>query len=269
MNKEHSLFLLSVFAFSCLIGSLSFTMQAFAGDPAPTIPDTVFSGAVKAIFVLFVLALVLESALAVLFNWRPFIETFNPRAIRPLVAFIVALVLVSLFPLDITTSLVNAIAAPAKPLEPGTFGSILTAMVIAGGSAGVNTMLVALGYRELKTPDTAKRPPPTKAWISIRAIRQSSSTGDIEVFLGKQVAPGAASPLPPRVGTLSGSSTPNLFSYFLRDRGRFPAYGGFELDPVGGPYVAALRLADNPATVVNWGPQEVAAGGIIDVTMKI
>src|SRR6266542_2275670 len=44
----------------------------------------------KAIFLLFLLAAVLESALAVIFNWRPFVETFNARAVRPLVSFLVA-----------------------------------------------------------------------------------------------------------------------------------------------------------------------------------
>src|SRR5437773_1039830 len=62
---------------------------SYAQTAAGQIPDTVFSNSIKAIFVLFVLALVLESALAVIFNWRPFVETFNARATRPLISFVV------------------------------------------------------------------------------------------------------------------------------------------------------------------------------------
>ncbi|MEI9423438.1 hypothetical protein O7A70_19930 [Mesorhizobium sp. Cs1299R1N1] len=247
---------------------LFITLPAYAGDPAPTIPDTVFSGAVKAIFVLFVLALVLESALAILFNWRPFIETFNARATRPLIAFAFSWFVVSMFNLDITTSLVNSVTAHNPPFEPGYVGYILTAMVIAGGSAGVNTMLVALGYRELKVPEVAKRPPPTKAWISIRAIRDVAKTGDIEVFLGKWIDKDT---VPPRVGTITGSSKGNIFTFFLKDRGRFPAYGGFEIDPAAGPYFVVLSPAGTPAKAdqFTWGQQALAAGGIVDVSIKI
>jgi hypothetical protein len=49
---------------------------------------------------------------------------------------------------------------------------ILTAAILAGGSAGVNTMLVALGFREVKTPATiAPRVPPDRAWIALHVER--------------------------------------------------------------------------------------------------
>jgi hypothetical protein len=242
--------------------------HSYAQTSAPEIPDAVYSAAIKAIFVLFVLAVVLESALAVVFNWRPFVETFNPRAVRPLVALVVALIVVKVFDLDITTSLVNAITG--RPYGASPTGTILTALVIAGGSAGVNHMLVALGYRELKTPETTPKPPPTKAWMAVRAKRLKAKAGDIEVFLGRQPAAGAANRLPPRVGTIPGSTGGNLLAYFLSDRGRFPRYGGFELDPASGPYAVVLRGTDGTLPVeTSWGPQDVAAGAIVNITIEV
>src|SRR4051812_37347761 len=46
------------------------TAHSYAQTSAPAIPEGVYSAAIKAIFVLFVLAVVLESGLAVVFNWR-------------------------------------------------------------------------------------------------------------------------------------------------------------------------------------------------------
>ena len=87
---------------------------SYAEAPAGTILDGAYSGALKAIFVLFVLAIVIESALAVVFNWRPFVETFNARAVRPLIAVAVAFAVVKIFNLDVTTSLINAVS-PQTP----------------------------------------------------------------------------------------------------------------------------------------------------------
>jgi hypothetical protein len=110
------------------------------------------SAATTTVLTLFLLAVLLESALAIIFNWRPFIESFNARATRPLVSFGVALAFVVYFNFDAVTGLMNAVQKTAWPAN--WFGHVLTAAILAGGSAGVNTMLVALGFRELKTQDT-------------------------------------------------------------------------------------------------------------------
>jgi hypothetical protein len=239
---------------------------------ASVLPDQVYGVALKSIFALFALAVVLESALAVVFNWRPFVETFNPRAVRPLVAFVVAMIFVGLFNLDIVTSLVNGVIGTHYLGSPT--GKILTALVISGGSAAVNHMLVALGYRELKTPETAPKPPPTKAWIAVSANRRNAKTGDIAVYVGKESGPGAVT-LPPRVGTIAGSSAKNLLAYFLIDRGRYPSYGGHELDPAAGPYRVVLLPAGEPAPApLTPGPRvselfNVAPGAIIDMTLDV
>src|SRR5262249_46470395 len=77
-------------------------------EPKQGLTDQTYPEGAKALFLLFTLAVILESALAVLFNWRPFIETFNARAVRPVVSFVVALLVVREFNLDLFTTFVNA-----------------------------------------------------------------------------------------------------------------------------------------------------------------
>jgi len=240
-------------------------LGVFAGTMSPALAQgattdaNVYAGASQTVFALIALALVLESGLAIIFNWRPFVETFNARAVRPLVALVVALIVVFTFHLDLLSALIGAVST--ETLAAPTTGLILTAMVIAGGSAGMNSLLVGLGFREVKTPETAPKPPPTKAWISVRALGKGVK-GDIAVYIGKDDG-GTI----PRVGTISGPSPAGFFRFFILDRGRFPHYGGYELDPANGPYSVALRAAGGYEG--SWGPEKLGAGAIVDLTLPL
>jgi hypothetical protein len=107
-----------------------------------------FTSSFKALFVLFILAVILESGLAIIFNWKLFFTIFDTRATKPLVAIVVASVFVFAYKLDITTTLVNIYTGTTYPLNVGR--QLLTALVIAGGSSGVNRMLQALGLRSVQ-----------------------------------------------------------------------------------------------------------------------
>jgi hypothetical protein len=214
----------------------------------------------KALFVLFVLAVLIESALAIVFNWRPFVETFNARAVRPLVAVVVAYIFVEGFDLDIVTNLVNGATTAEHPSRP--LGQILTAMIIAGGSAGVNSLFVALGYRERKTPETtAPKPPPTVGWIAVRLVsKPPEGSGSIDVCIGK---PPAADKPPPVVGTIKHKSRA-VVNYLLADKGRFPTYGGHA---VAADSEVTIALMSGDETIKKWGPHTVAGGAIIDIDL--
>src|SRR4029453_3729230 len=139
------------------------------------------------------------------------------------------------FSLDLVTTFVNT--ATMHDYGPNIPGKILTALVLAGGSAGVNSLLVALGYRERKTPETVTpKPPPNTAWIAVR-IRCQKAVGPVQVFIGMK--PNANSP-PPLVGGIAGSSKPGM-RYFLSDPGRFPGYGGH---PVEANTQTSIELVD-------------------------
>jgi len=77
--------------------------------------------------------------------------------------------------MDIVARLLAAYATtdPAKPVNPaalsGPVSIVLTALILAGGSSGVNRILKGLGFRS-NNPEEEKlpKPKPTDAWVSVR-----------------------------------------------------------------------------------------------------
>ena len=236
-----------------------------SADPgaAAGFPPGTYDQSLKAIFVLFALAVVLESSLAVLFNWRPFVETFNSRAVRPLISFVVAFVFVRLFELDLMTKLVNVIQPANHP--PNTSGQLLTALMLAGGSAAVNNVMVGLGFRQQRTPETAvPKPPPTHGWIAV-SVDAKKGAGPVSVYLGSAPAGGG---MPPLVTVLHSSSKRGL-RYFLADPGRFPRTGGYAV-AAGTEVEVHLEALDagNQKLHAKWGPHTIAGGAIIDLHLR-
>lgn len=234
-------------------------------EPVAAFGPEVYEQAGKAVFLLFVLAVILESALALLFNWKPFVENLVPRAVRPVIAFLAAILLVNLLGMDVVATLTNALNQ--TKLAPTTLGMVLTAMVIAGGSAGVNNMLIALGFRTQKTPETVTpKPPPKKAWLALRAL-DGDSRGDLFVFLTSP--PGGGNAL---LGVIKGRSKPgSILSWFVPDRGRLPNYGGHTVQP-GQLYAIEVRGKDQnniPLPPVTYGPLEFAEGAIVNIDVRL
>lgn len=268
-----------------LAGFVLFLPLTAPGAAAQTPPATVaalltgngLTAASTTVLTLFLIAVLLESALAVLFNWRPFIETFNARATRPLIAFVVAMLVVKSFNYDAVTALMDAVQGKATASPAGTLGEVVTAAILAGGSAGVNTLLVALGFREVKTPASiAPKVSPQHAWIAIRVIRKQSS-GEVRVQIGKPdpAAPDDLTKLP-LAGVISeaGSvSVSALTRFFLREKGRFPGYGGHEvpaLEPCQVVLSAKAATAAGDLVVVPIPKGFVPApGAIIDLTVTL
>jgi hypothetical protein len=217
-----------------------------------------YEASFKALFTLFVFAVLLESALALIFNWRPFTDNLVPRSVRPMIALAAALVFVSMFNLDITSALVNAVQG--SRFGPSMEGKILTAMVIAGGSAGVNTMLVSLGFRQIKTPQTqTPKPPADKAYVSVRALK-GETEGNLSVYFGQK----DSSTL---LGIITDRSEKNFFSWLVPDRGRLPSYGGHTVDDLTKVY--ELKIKDEKGAVVySVNEFKLSGGAFIDFVFK-
>lgn len=235
-------------------------------SPVSGFSEEAYPEAFKALFLLFVLAIVLESALAILFNWRPFVETFNSRAVKPLVSLAFAVALVYMFKIDLVTSLAKLIS-PNVPALDDT-GQILTAMVIAGGSAAVNNLMVGLGFRHARAPETVSPTPPlNKGWISVSIVRTEKIKGPVTVAIGVEDANTHQVPV---VASIDRSTTP-AYRYFFRDRGRFPGSGGYAVakgDNVT-VKVSALKANGSGTLEKTWGPNTVADGAIIDLTFTM
>jgi hypothetical protein len=236
-------------------------------NPVSGFSDAAYPEAFKALFLLLVLAIVLEMALAILFNWRPFVETFNSRAVKPVVSLAFATALVYMFQIDLVTSLARLIS-PNVPALDDT-GRILTAMVIAGGSAGVNNLMVGLGFRQQRTPETVTpKPPADKGWISVGIVRTDTIKGPVTVAIGKADATTGKVPV---VASLERSASGRVYRYFFRDRGRFPGSGGYAVAKGDEITVKAnAAKAEGSGTVEKtWGPHVIADGAIIDLTLTM
>lgn len=217
----------------------------------------------QVLFTLFVVAVLLEWALAVIFNWRPFLLYFDARGAKTVFTVAFAVWLVNKFDLDVTAKLVGILNNSHVPSDG--VSKFISALVLSGGSSGVNSLLVALGFRSVRTPDSVQpKPPPTKAWISVSLVRSVLVKGPADVLLSVDNGP------PSVISQIKGGSPHPFFLGLLRNSARFPSYGGFPLDP-GKTYRLQVKATDpnSPATPYSWGPFIPAAGGIIDVVATL
>ncbi|MEW4459998.1 hypothetical protein AB1K42_18060 [Roseibium algicola] len=228
--------------------------------------DQTYDASLKALFILFILAIVVESGLQLVFRWRPYIQTFNTSGANALVAFGFSWFFVSFFQLDIASRLVNAYLGVSGGFDNSTVGYALTAMIIAGGSAGVNRVFRAFGVRPLGPPASVVGPKDdTIAWISATITRENS-VGPIAILYG---APGKEAV----VGTIPGTGNRSrLASLFLRNPNRFPESGGYRIRVTDEPQVirfSALDADGRAIEVPEWGPHAIGPRAIIDVARKV
>jgi hypothetical protein len=174
---------------------------------------------------------------------------------------------VTQFKLDLVASILAAASSQAPP--PSVPGRIITALVLAGGSAAINNILIALGFRQQRTAESVTpKPPPSKAWIAFRLDRIEAE-GPVEVFLGPTPAtlPGTL----PLAGVIHGTSRPGV-RFFFRDRGRFPPFAGHEVQP-GVPLSFKLvgHKSDTSHTVVETRRDNlvIESGAIIDLEVQL
>jgi hypothetical protein len=86
-----------------------------------------FEGVFETMLAIVVLSFFLERALALLFEWRPFVKKFEGKAIKTPIALSIAILICFHWKFD-------AVGAVFSSVEPSVGGAVLTAAVIAGGS---------------------------------------------------------------------------------------------------------------------------------------
>lgn len=230
---------------------------------APDFTGALYEKSFKALFILFILAVLVENGLALLFRWRPFLSVFDTSSVNPVVSFGLSLVFVSVFHLDIVTGLLNIYSDEHWPQNwPG---SILTAMIIAGGSGAVNRVFRAFGLRvpaseELATP----KPPSGVGWIAVTLAPASRAVGTVTVLIS-----------PANIGTVAGTidggahGLNKLTALFLRNARRFPRNGGHSVKS-GESYtvIATGHDAAGATLSASWGPYTVDSGAVIDIELN-
>lgn len=235
-----------------------------ANDPPSLSNDKLYGQSFKALFALFVLAAILESGLAILFNWRPFIYFFDGRGIKTIISVLFAYFFVEAFQMDIVTKLVNVYSEASFPTNfPG---KLITALVIAGGSSAVNNLMIALGLRSVKTEvEATAKPQPNEAWIAA-SLKRVAAKGPVQVLVGPDKGTAAVA------GMITGyAKKGSVLRFLLRDYGRFPTAGGYSVTP-GTAYTVQLKGEDhsgNPLESKVWGPAVLAAGAIVDIELTL
>ena len=238
---------------------------------------TGYEAAFKVLFATFVVAVVLELGLSVLFNWRYFLRWFDAAGVKTVVSVGVAYWFVRVLDLDVLAKLVNAVWLSS--FSSDGVSRFISALVLAGGSATVNTLMVSLGFRSVRTAESVQRKPlPTDAWLAVMVSGATARRAEIRLL--NTAAEAAA----PAVGAAGGAAPPVPYELvhrlnrlwpewawrlpFVRNPGRFPGWGGYVLAP-GTEYILSIQGLDTQGNEVGQptrvGPFKPARGAIIDI----
>lgn len=220
----------------------------------------------RGLVILFVLAILIESALAVIFNWRLFLQLFYGRGVKTLVMIVVSALVVWAFHVDVIDTMMAEYGIKPEDGGQGAVAFWLTALILAGGSAGVYRILVALGYRQPKRPEeVVEKPAKGKAWIAVRTERKAA-VGPIAVRIKEIGEATDTSPLPLAGMIGNGGFWRRVAAVFILDRTRFPPAGGYDVRP-GMEYRLEItgKTANGEAIAASMnGTYTFADGAIID-----
>ena len=201
--------------------------------------DEIYATSLAALTILLVAAILIENALAVIFNWRVFLTYFSLRGVRTLVMIVVALIAVITFDIDIVAALMAAYKN--APVDSGPVSIVLTAFILGGGSSSVNNIMNGLGLRERTRAEAiAPKAPPTQAWVAFD-VKRENAVGHITVHIDEDQSTGGQAPL--AVAGSIGRELPKLKELLFRNVDRFPQNGGYVLEP-NKSYVIELHAKD-------------------------
>ncbi len=95
----------------------------------------------------FIIAVLVEVALSIVFRWRIFLRYLNDKGWKVPISFFVSLIIVTTHKIDLPGEVVYAMDGLSGPIPPTGIGQIISALIIAGGSASVNSVFQRLGWR--------------------------------------------------------------------------------------------------------------------------
>ncbi|MBN8422172.1 MAG: hypothetical protein J0L73_24875 [Verrucomicrobia bacterium] len=224
-----------------------------AQNPLTLDNETIYQASLEALTKLFVVAVLLESGLALLFNWPIFLTTLNRRTWRPVIMFIAALILVWGFDLDIMAQLIAIYnSSPAKDATvtgfPALVSTLISASVLAGGSAGVFNIMAAMGFRSAHERDSAPTPPGAEhAWVSIRLTGFGGTQENVKVNI-EQTADAGQNPPAATAGTITPGG-PNWRDQLRPLKNRFPPVAGYTVEA--GKFYKIQVMVKTPVTAEN------------------
>jgi hypothetical protein len=272
----------SLAAFVLGIGALALLVNpALADGQAPKSPSD-WDKLSGVLLQLLAVVLVVESALAALFQWRVYRMAFNARALKTPIMFTVGLLIVLLAGYDPMDQVLRAVTGTATTSWWGR--SILTSglsgMIIAGGSAGIFALLTRLG---LRTPENAAEQAEQsklgsdQAWLSIRATGAPDGT-PIQIGIQELNDPDTErrayffdhAKQPPLAGTIDSRGWwERASASFTADAQRFPNYGGRKVTAGKHYRITATWQDGDRMTSVGVFRGQFASRAVIDLTVDV
>ena len=213
-------------AFGTALLCCAATAALAQGTPAAQPDDTTLTQLSIILGKVAIVVVILESALSALFNWRVYREVVNHRAWKTPVMLAFAWVICRTFEYDVFAQALVAAGATAADARGNGLTLLVSAMILAGGSSGINTLLKNLGLRSA-LPDGVARPQLdlTEAWVSVlvngavTGTRYHVAIRDAATTTGPQLA-----------GTVEVKGwVDRIKTAFRNESRRFPNYGGWSL----------------------------------------
>ena len=180
---------------------------------------------------------------------------------KTVVAIAAGIAVTALLDLDVIALLSKAMTGTKADLA--FMGYIVTGLVLAGGSAGVNNILKSLGFRSQLTEEAkGPRPKPTEAWLAVQLKRVEAKAGPVQVFLTRDNEGERL------IGTIKGKEKPKIFADLRTNPSRFPPVAGYAV-PADSTVTVQLRDPVSEKVSTIWGPYTVAGGAIIDFELEL
>ncbi len=235
---------------------------------------SIYEKSLLALTMLFVLAVLLESAFATIFNWRLYKAFVDQRACKTLIMIVGAWIVVKWSGMDIFHALIKAYMTDKSQLASSCGTKFLTALILAGGSTGVYNIMYSLGFRSQRRPEELRlAPPKDKAWVTVR-VTPKNMVGQALVRISPITSPPPPAPAPapnlaPIAGTVSVGQSKCLlilWRFFFGNKDRFPKTGGYPVEP-NTPYLieAEAKDANDQPLGGPLGTYVFAPGAIVDL----
>ncbi len=271
--KAIAAFVLFALAAAIFLPASGLAQAVQPGAPASPVDlgDTsIYEKSLAALTMLFVLAVLLENAFAIIFNWRVFLTYFSLRGVKTIIMIAVSLAIVVVFNIDIVASLVDAYR-PGSASASGALSKFVTALILAGGSSGVHNIMHGLGYRSDRRDDELDaRPPKDKAWLAVRVIPERS-VGEALVKIKKIGSAATVEKAPAPIAGTIAFRRPALAELLFRSSNRYPKNGGHTLSP-DVVYEVAVEGRDRNGerlTALDGEKFVFAPGAIVDLVVKL
>ncbi len=175
--------------------------SAFGGDSWMQ-DDVAMEKVGNTLFLVLVLAILLETGLSTLFNWRIYLKYFEERGLKVPIAVASAFIFVKQFEIDAVAEILNAFVKADS--DPGIAGIVLTALIIAGGSSAVFTLYEKLGIRNPLERRGVAAGMRQQCTLKIRLVRNEGQENKLVTVLIDEKMVGTINPNENKFGGLLG-----------------------------------------------------------------